>query len=61
MMGCRGLLVLIGGAAVAQSLPARSQTSVPVVGFLGLRNYLPASAPNYEAFRDGLGDLGFIE
>lgn len=57
----RELIMLLGGAAVAQPLAARAQPSaMPVVGYLSL-----ASPETYQkqlaAFRQGLREGGFIE
>lgn len=57
----REFITLIGGAAVGMPCAARAQQSpMPVVGFLN-----SASAASYArmvtAFRQGLGDAGFIE
>jgi putative ABC transport system substrate-binding protein len=55
----REFITLLGGAAVAWPLAARSQ-QVPVIGFLG-----SASPETYSVFlaalRQGLSDAGFVE
>jgi putative ABC transport system substrate-binding protein len=51
---------MLGGAAATWPLAARAQQAIPVVGFLS-----GASAWEFahlaEAFRQGLGDVGFVE
>jgi putative tryptophan/tyrosine transport system substrate-binding protein len=55
----RHALVLLGGAAAALPLPARAQgKTMPVIGYLST-NIPPASF--LSAFRQGLGEAGFIE
>jgi putative tryptophan/tyrosine transport system substrate-binding protein len=57
----RELLTLIGGAATAWPLAARAQqVAVPVVGLLVPFSPEPA-VPFLAAFRQGLGEIGFIE
>ena len=57
----RDFITLIGGTAVARSLPAHAQQPViPVVGFLNSGS--PTQfARNAEAFRRGLSETGYVE
>ena len=52
----RGFITLLGGAAVAWSLSARAQQSakVPRIGIID-------DSPDWNAFRHGLRDLGYLE
>jgi putative tryptophan/tyrosine transport system substrate-binding protein len=60
-IGRREFISVLGSAAVAWPLSARSQQpTVPVVGFLSSRSP-NESAPLVAAFRQGLRELGYVE
>jgi putative ABC transport system substrate-binding protein len=57
----REFIKFVGGAAVAWPIVARAQqTTVPVIGFMGSETP-ELYAPRLRAFRDGLGELGYVE
>jgi putative ABC transport system substrate-binding protein len=58
-MNRRKLITFLGGAA-AWPLAARSEGGVPMIGFISGRSP-PESASALGAFRQGLGDVGYIE
>jgi len=57
MIGRREFITLLGGAAVAWPLAARTQ-EVPTVGYLNLGSAMP---DELSAFHKGLAELGFVE
>ena len=56
----REFIALLGGAATWPFAAHAQQQSLPVIGFLSSRS--PGeSAPLVQAFRQGLGEAGFVE
>jgi putative ABC transport system substrate-binding protein len=55
----REFITLLGGAAASWPLLARAQPTLPVIGFLGETPDLFAS--RLRSFRQGLGEMGFVE
>jgi putative ABC transport system substrate-binding protein len=56
----RDLFVLFGGAMTATRALRAQQKTIPVIGFLHSLS-LSKSAPSVAAFRQGLGEAGYIE
>jgi putative tryptophan/tyrosine transport system substrate-binding protein len=58
----RDFIKVMAGSAAAWPLPARAQHSsgLPLIGILSPQSAASA-APNVEAFRSGLHDLGYVE
>jgi putative ABC transport system substrate-binding protein len=56
----RELMLLLGGAMTAGRALRAQQKAMPVIGFLGNASPVP-SAPSLAAFRQGLGETGYVE
>src|SRR5947209_7715793 len=56
----RELMLLFGGAMIAASPLRAQQKAMPVIDFLGSTSPGP-NAPTVAAFRQGLGDTGYVE
>ena len=59
-MNRRDLITLLGGAAAWPMAARGQQRPTPVIGVL-TPGYRPSSAPLEAAFRQGLGETGFVE
>jgi putative ABC transport system substrate-binding protein len=56
----RELILLLGGAMTAARALRAQQKAMPVIGFLSSGSPGPG-APNLPAFRQGLGEIGYVE
>ena len=59
-MNRRELILMLGGAMTAARALRAQQKAMPVVGYLGSASPNPNS-PNVAAFRQGLGETGYVE
>jgi len=59
-MNRRELIPMLGGAMTAARALRAQQKAMPVVGYLGSASPNPNS-PNVAAFRQGLGETGYVE
>ena len=59
----REFITLLGGTAATWPLAARAQQPMPVIGFIGggFLSTAGSGTSHVEAFRSGLGDMGFVE
>ena len=58
----REFITPLGGTVVAWPLKVRAQQPLPVIGFLNSRSAKDSASVDFvAAFRQGLGDLGFVE
>jgi putative tryptophan/tyrosine transport system substrate-binding protein len=56
----RELIFLVGGAVIAPRSLRAQQKAMPVIGYLSSSSAGP-NAPNMAAFRQGLGETGYVE
>jgi putative tryptophan/tyrosine transport system substrate-binding protein len=56
----REFIIALGGSSVAWPFAARAQQAMPVIGYLGSAS-ADAWADRLKAFREGLGQAGFVE
>jgi hypothetical protein len=59
-MRCRGLALLLGGAMMTARILRAQQKAMPVIGLLGSTSPGP-NATNVAAFRQGLGEIGYVD
>jgi putative ABC transport system substrate-binding protein len=60
-MNRRDIIALLGGAAVLPVAARAQQTVVPLIGFLSSQSPGPSSYSSLDAFRQGLGETGYVE
>jgi hypothetical protein len=61
-MNRRELMLLLGGALTAPRTLDAQQKAMPVIGVLGATTpQIPGVAANLAAFRQGLGETGYVE
>jgi ABC-type uncharacterized transport system substrate-binding protein len=57
----REFITMLGGASTAWPFAARAQQTTPVVGFVWTGDTSSGAMPYITAFRQGLGEVGFVE
>jgi putative tryptophan/tyrosine transport system substrate-binding protein len=60
VIGRRALLLGLGGAMACPFAARAQQKTIPVIGYLASSSPGP-SAPNVEAFRQGLSKIGYVD